>query len=556
MATQRPHTEPQTDRQDRPPAPQDAPSGSGVPVEILDEEALYRAIFENAQDGILLYDVDDQTIVEINRRAADMLESTPEALQGKASPAIHLPSEVQARLTEVAAKGSVLFEASHERTDESVVHVEISATRMGYRGRRVVLCIVRDITEHKRLQRQLEQAQRLESIGRLAGGVAHDFNNLITAIQGFASLLQDTIGDEVVDGVEALTEIIEASRRANGLTRQLLAYSRQQRLDPEPLNLNDLVRSTRRMLDRLIGDTIGIALHLEPDLRAIYADAGQIEQVLMNLVVNARDAMEAGGRLEIETRNATVDEEHAASHPAFTPGEYVVLAVADTGIGMDGETLSRVFDPFFTTKPTGEGTGLGLSTVYGIVKQSGGFIWAYSEPGIGTTFRLYFPMTDLRPRREDVPSTDGGWTPLVGQGRTVLVVEDERPVRSLVRKSLESRGFRVLDADSGAAALELAGDRINDVELLVTDMVMPGMSGVQLAERIEELKEGIPILFMSGYSREFLVRQGDLTRRHTIMEKPFTPAQLLEAVAHILERTPQPPSRLEPRDWKHQVYAD
>ena len=523
-------------------------------AEIQEQETFYRSIFDNAHDGILLYDLDDDTIFELNERAAEMLEATPEQLRGRRVAALRLSAEIRDGLSRLLERDSVLLEATDERSDGTPIHVEISATRMTYRGRRVGLCMIRDLTEQHQLQHQLYQAQRLESIGRLAGGVAHDFNNLITAIQGFATLLQDELGDDAIEGVEAVTEIIEASRRANGLTRQLLAYSRQQRLDPEPLDLNELVRSTQRMLNRLIGENIEVRLDLGPELRPIYADSGQIQQVLMNLVVNARDAMPRGGRLTIETRNTTVDEKHASSHPAFTPGEYVLVAVADTGVGMDGETLAQVFDPFFTTKPTGEGTGLGLSTVYGIVKQSGGFIWPYSEPGIGTTFRLYFPITDRRPVAEAEPKDEAS-EPLLGKGRTVLVVEDERPVRTLVRKSLESRGFRVVDAESGHDALEVGAGRLQEVDLIITDMVMPGMSGMQLAGHIEKIRPGIPILFMSGYSREFLVEQGELGRRHRILEKPFTPAELLETARQMLNHEAAPGSDAA-IDWKHQVYAE
>ncbi len=525
-------------------------------AEIQEQEAFYRSIFDNAHDGIILYDLDDETIFELNARAAELLAAAPDALRGRSLATLGLSAETRAGLARLAEEDSVLVEASERTSDGSVTHVEISATRMEYRGRRVALCMIRDLTEQLQLQKQLQQAQRLESIGRLAGGVAHDFNNLVTAIQGFATLLQDAIGDDSLENVEAVTEIIEASRRAHQLTRQLLAYSRQQRLDPEPLDLNDLIRSTQRMLIRLIGEDIDVGLELDRELEAIHADAGQIQQVLMNLVVNARDAMPDGGRLTIETRNVEVDEDHAANHPGgFDPGRYVRLAVADTGAGMDAETLAQVFDPFFTTKPTGEGTGLGLSTVYGIVKQSGGFIWAYSEPGIGTTFRLYFPITELRPAR-DLEAAAADHQPLQGEGRTVLVVEDERPVRSLVRKTLESRGFRVLDAECGAAALELTEGRLDTVDLVITDMVMPGINGLELVERISALRPGIPVLFMSGYSREFLMEKGDLTRRHRIIEKPFTPSALLENARRILEREPEPGLEHDSRDWKHQVYAD
>jgi hypothetical protein len=527
-----------------------------VQAEIQEQEAFYRSIFDNAHDGILLYDLDDDTVFELNARAAEMLESTPSALRGHRLATLGLSAEILAGLAELRERDSVLVEAGESADHGAPPHLEIRATRMEYRGRQVGLCIIRDLTEQLQLQTQLKQAQRLESIGRLAGGVAHDFNNLITAIQGFATILQDGIADEAVEHVEAVTEIIEASRRAHQLTRQLLAYSRQQRLDPEPLDLNELIRSTQRMLARLIGEDIDVGVELDPDLHAIHADAGQIQQVLMNLVVNARDAMPDGGRLTLETRNVDVEADHAANHPGgFEPGTYVRLAVADTGVGMETETLAQVFDPFFTTKPTGEGTGLGLSTVYGIVKQSGGFIWAYSEPGIGTTFRLYFPITDLRPTRAPEALSERG-APLQGEGRTVLVVEDERPVRSLVCKALESRGFRVLEAESGSAALDAVEGRLDSVDLVITDMVMPGISGIELAGRIRHARPGIPVLFMSGYSREFLVEKGDLAGHHRILEKPFTPGVLLDKTRRIIDAEPEPGPELEPLDWKHQLYAE
>jgi PAS domain S-box-containing protein len=403
--------------------------------------------------------------------------------------------------------------------------------------------ISRDITDRLTLEDQVRSAQRLESVGRLAGGIAHDFNNFLTAIQGFGLMIQDRGQAVDVEIRESASEIIDAAGRAAALTRQLLAYSRQQVLDPEVMDVNALVLSTRKLLERLIGEHIEFDVHPGEGSMRIYADAGQIQQVLMNLVINARDAMQTGGRLLIETRQEVVDRERAETHPGFMPGRYVVIEVADTGHGMDRETLAQIFDPFFTTKEPGEGTGLGMSMVYGIVKQSGGFIWPYSEPGVGTTFRIYLPVSDREPARSPGRPTDRSRT--VFGGRTVLVVEDERAVRILARKALERESFEVLEAGTGTEGLRLLAREDLTIDLLVTDMVMPGMGGKELATRALELRPGLAIVFMSGYSRDFLAQQNGMVREHTILEKPFTPTELVRCVADATTTAGQRSSRID-----------
>ena len=395
--------------------------------------------------------------------------------------------------------------------------------------------LTRAINQQRQLEQQLQNAQRMESIGRLTGGVAHDFNNFLTVIQGFASLIESH-GDELHQEVrESTAEIAGAAQGAATLTRQLLAYSRQQVLEPTVLDLNALIASTHRMLVRLLGEHIQFDLRLSPELGCVYADAGQLQQVLMNLAVNARDAMPEAGRLSIATRNETVDGARAASHPAFQRGRYVVMEVADTGHGMDKATLDQIFDPFFTTKAPGEGTGLGLSTVYGIVKQSGGFIWPYSEPSIGTTFRIYLPAASRRPSAPEATTPRITDTLLDGSSWSVLVVDDEDPVRRLVRKALERRAFTVMEAESGSEALAILEQSTVSIDLLLTDMAMPAMGGKELGERAHQVRPDLPIVYMSGYSKDFLSRRGDLEFRATVLEKPFTPARLLDVVAETIE---------------------
>ena len=394
----------------------------------------------------------------------------------------------------------------------------------------------RDVTDRRILEEQVMMSQKMEAIGRLAGGVAHDFNNILTAIGGYSDLLLADLppDDRRRHDVE---EIHQATQRAAALTQQLLAFSRRQVLQPKVINLNALVPDIEKMLRRLIGEDILFATVLHPRLGNVRADPGQLEQVIVNLAVNARDAMSDGGRLTIETRNVELDEAYTAEHPAVKPGRYVLLAVTDTGVGMDEETKARIFEPFFTTKVRGKGTGLGLATVYGIVQQTGGHIWPYSEPGRGTTMRVYLPRVDapadpIEHPRDAAPETLRG-------SETILVVEDEAPVRAVTRQLLERNGYTVLEAPDGAAALALvdgaAGGR--HIDLLLTDVIMPGMSGRELAAQLNARRPNLRVLFMSGYTDDAVVRHGMLEPGLAYVEKPFRPMALLRKVRGVLRET-------------------
>ncbi len=388
-----------------------------------------------------------------------------------------------------------------------------------------------EITERKLLEEQLRLSQKMEAVGRLAGGIAHDFNNLLTAINGYSELLLRQL--EVGNPIRAnLEEINRAGERAAALTRQLLAFSRKQLLEPQVLDLNTLVSNIDKLLRRLIGEDIELVVVFGPDLGRVQADPTQLEQVIVNLVVNARDAMPQGGKIAIETDNAELDEAYTRQHVGVTPGRYVKLAVSDTGCGMDRQTQSHVFEPFFTTKEAGKGTGLGLSTVYGIVKQSGGNIWVYSEVGRGTTFKVYLP------RAEDAVEVAGikaRLTELVGGSETVLLAEDEGLVRSFVREILHKNGYTVLEAHHGTDALRMALQHAGPIHLLLTDVVMPQMSGKLLAQSLAPLRPGMRVLYMSGYAEKAVFHYGVLESGVAFIEKPFTAENVARKVRQVLD---------------------
>ena len=394
------------------------------------------------------------------------------------------------------------------------------------------ICMSLDITDRKQLEEQLRQAQKMEAVGRLAGGIAHDFNNLLMVIQGYADLLTDRVptGDPLRRNAE---QIQMAAQRATSLTRQLLAFSRKQMLAPKVLNVQTVVSDMEKILHRLIGEDVALETSSAPDLWLVKADRSQIEQVILNLAVNARDAMPQGGRLTIETANVVLDASYAHPPAVLSPGKYVMLAVTDNGSGMDAETQAHIFEPFFTTKEKGKGTGLGLATVYGIVKQSGGYVWVYSEPGRGTSFKIYLPRIEdeksgsARDRKPDIQSLPRG-------SETVLLVEDEKGVRELAREYLEMSGYTVIEAENGHMALELSGMHAGQIHLLMTDVVMPGISGRELAERVSQVRPEIKVLYMSGYTDQAVVHHGILETDAILLQKPFTAAALASKLREIL----------------------
>ncbi len=394
-----------------------------------------------------------------------------------------------------------------------------------------------DVTERRALEQQLRQSQKMEAVGRLAGGIAHDFNNLLMVISGYSEFLLERLGDEPQLRGPA-QEIASAAERASSLTRQLLAFSRKQMLAPRVVNLNDVATENVKMLTRMIGEDIDLVIAPSPNLWSVRADAGQIEQVIMNLAVNARDAMPSGGKLTIETSNVTLDEDYARFHAPLRPGDYVMVAVSDTGAGMDAETQSHIFEPFFTTKGT-KGTGLGLSTVYGIIKQSGGYIWVYSEMGRGTTFKIYLPRVASTGEAAVAQLAGPVEFRKVEPGtETILLVEDEANLRYLARQYLEKQGYKVIEAADGAVAMQIAVAHEKTIHLLLTDVIMPGMNGRELAQRISEIRPNVKILYMSGYTENVIGHNGMLDAGVRLLQKPFNLRDLKSRVREVLDATP------------------
>jgi two-component system, cell cycle sensor histidine kinase and response regulator CckA len=395
------------------------------------------------------------------------------------------------------------------------------------------LAVLHDVTQRRSLEEQLRQSQKMEAVGRLAGGVAHDFNNLLTVILGYSDLLANRFRAGDPEGAE-IQEIRRAGERAATLTRQLLAFSRKQVLVPEALDLGSVVRGVSGMLERLIGEDITVSLAVARDLGRVLADPGQMEQVVMNLAVNARDAMPQGGKLLLELENVDLGEAYVSEHLGATPGPYVLLTVTDTGVGMAPEVQREIFEPFFTTKPKGVGTGLGLSTVHGIVNQSGGTIWVYSEPGRGTTFKIYLPRI---PGGAAAPRKPSGPHRAVEGSATVLLVEDEEQLRHLTKRVLERSLYTVLEAGNAPDALRVAREHKGPIHLLLTDVVMPGMSGPELAASFERERPGVPVLYMSGYTDNAIVHHGILNSGTHFLQKPFTPQGLTQRVHEVMSGT-------------------
>ena len=443
------------------------------------------------------------------------------------------------------------------RADGSTVPVEVSVSILVTDEGRIRCAVIRDISDRVRAQdrflqlqaeaerahveAQLQRTQRLEGLGQLAGGVAHDFNNLIAVISNYATFIAEATTDlGLVDIAGDAAQITKAAQRGAELTHQLLAFARREVVRPRPLNLNDVVADIEQMLRRSIGEHIALIVRLTNDLPAITADPGQLDQVLVNLAVNARDAMPRGGNLSIETCCIDVDGEYAGTRPHLHPGRYVRLRVSDTGTGMPPEVIERAFEPFYTTKPAGKGTGLGLATVYGIVTAAGGDLNVYSEPGMGTTFTILLPITDAQPTEAE-PAAEAA--PASYLRATVLAVEDEPALRDVLQRILISAGHDVLIAADGPAALALAAAHNGPVDVLLTDVVMPHMLGKDLADHFTTVRPGTRVLFMSGYARPVLASQGTLDPDVTLVEKPFTKSQLLDAVQQCLDRRPAPTPR-------------
>jgi PAS domain S-box-containing protein len=502
--------------------------------QLHESERKYRLLFETNPEPMWVYDFETLRILAVNEAAIARYGYSESEFLALTIRDIR-PVEEQGRLEQELARrpdeGAIRTGLRHRAKDGRLFEVDLVARPLEFAGRRARLVLARDVTAQRHLENQLRQSQKMEAVGQLAGGIAHDFNNLLTAILGSTQLLLQATpaGDVRREDVE---EIRNAGLRAAELTRQLLAFSRRQVLAPKVLELNAVVANMDKMLRRLIGEDVELATALHAEAGAVNADPGQLEQVLLNLVVNARDAMPGGGRVLIATTRVLLRDELVERRHRLPPGDYVCLAVTDSGLGMDESTQAHLFEPFFTTKEVGKGTGLGLATVYGIVKQSGGYIWVYSEPGRGTTVKVYLPRV---PGAAEPPLPGPEPPALRGGHETVLLVEDAAPVRTLARRSLEARGYTVLDAADGPSAIELAARHAGAIAVLVTDVVMPGMSGRELAERLAPTRPQMKVLYTSGYTDDAMVRQGVLNAGVAFLQKPFVPDSLARKVREVLD---------------------
>ncbi len=503
-------------------------------------EERFRRVFEHATVGLGVLSPAGH-FVQVNPALAALTGYTEAELLGTSMLAITHPDDRgrnQALLQQLLAGevSSYQIEKRYLRKGggSASVRIDASLVRNAAGQPAQVVGIIQDVTEQRKLERQFLQAQKMEAVGRLAGGVAHDFNNLLTIINGYAELLLRNFAPHRA-AVEMLRQMQEAGERAAALTRQLLAFSRQQVLALKTVYLDRVVHETERMLRRLIGEDIELITLSGDKVGAVLADPVQIQQVLLNLVVNARDAMPRGGKLVIETRNVELDAAFALGRAEIRPGPYVMLAVSDTGAGMDEATQARIFEPFFTTKEQGRGTGLGLATVYGIVKQSEGYIYVYSELGRGTTFKVYLPRIDPATEPAERPAPP---PPSKGPrgGETLLVVEDEQAVRELICSVLKGQGYTVLAAPDGEEALRLCREHGGPIDLVVSDVVMPRLGGRQLADGLAALRPGVKILFLSGYTDDAVVRHGVLEAETAFLQKPFTPAGLAHKVREVLDQ--------------------
>jgi len=502
-------------------------------------EAQFRSLIENVSDFIVVIQADGSIRYASPSFEREAGEGT--SLVGKnlidltvdedRTAVLNLIAAVQLRpMTEDETPAPMEAEFHIQQRDGGVRNLEASATNLlQHPAVNGIVVNARDVTERRKLEEQLMRAQRMEAIGTLSGGVAHDFNNILTVILGHTEVLLQAMKSSPMSG--HLKSIEEASRRASALTRQLLAFSRKQVLQPTVFNLNTLIMDLDKMLRRMISEDIELETVADPKLGTVKADPGQIEQVVMNLVVNARDAIRGGGRITIETANLMLDEDYVREHAGARPGPYVVLAVSDTGEGIAPDVLPHIFEPFFTTKEVGRGTGLGLSTVYGIVKQSGGNVWVYSQPGRGSTFKIYLPRVDepaLVVAEPAQPAAESG-------AETVLLVEDEPALRDLIKIALSGHGFTVLDVGNPGDAITLCKKHTAPLHLLLTDVIMPGMDGPALAKQVRIERPGIKVLYMSGYATNFIMHDGEVDPGTNFLEKPFHPRALLHKVREVLD---------------------
>jgi two-component system cell cycle sensor histidine kinase/response regulator CckA len=512
-------------------------------------EASFRSLVEGAPHGIYRATTSGQ-FLEVNPALQRMLgyESPQELFKADlATQIFRHPADYQRMnefLTESKEMKDIELEWQRRGGETMVVRCSGQLVNAKDGGPGYFEVFAEDVTERRTLERQLRMAQKMEAIGRLSGGIAHDFNNLLGVIIGYSGVLKKSL-DKSQPTYEYATEIEKAGQRAASLTRQLLAFSRQQVLTPSVLSLNSLVSDMEKMLPRLLGEDINVSLSLDPELGSVKADQSQIEQVIMNLAVNARDAMPSGGKLHIQTANVEMDHAFQRDHLGSNPGSYVMLAISDSGTGMTAETIAHIFEPFFTTKGVGEGTGLGLATVYGVVKQSNGYIWVDSAVGRGSSFQIYLPRhLDTEQVSAEKPEVQIREKPHGSE--MILLVEDADALRKLAQAFLESNGFRVLSAANGEAALEIASRHSGIFDLLLTDVVMPGMNGRVLAEKLSLRQPGLKVLFMSGYTDSFIAGHGVLQKGTNLLHKPFTEEIFIRKVREVLDGGKIAPTDLKP----------
>ncbi len=496
----------------------------------------FRALLDQSNDAIFLLEVPSGRFIDVNDFTARHLHYSPEEISRMSifdlvepAAAARLKTIFSAGQTGVRDQETITTSLRSLEGDE--IPVEMTVRPVLFADTLYAVAVAREITERKQLEAQLMQAQKMEAVARLAGGIAHDFNNLLTAILGNGEMLLRDLPEDDPRRLYA-EEIIETAERASPLVRELLAFGRKQITRPRIINLNELISGMEKMLRHMFGEDLDLILLLDPALAAVKVDPGQMDQVIMNLAVNARDAMPRGGLLTIETENVFLDEAYARDHLEVVPGPYVMLVVSDTGIGMDAATQAHLFEPFFTTKEPSKGSGLGLSTVFGIVKQSGGHIWFTSEPRRGTTFKVYLPRVEeeavpLHPEARPAASLKGT--------ETILVVEDDEQLRSMICRTLRTHGYNVLEARHGSEAILVCGRHLGPIHLILTDVVMPGMGGPELMEKLAPLGRKMKVLFMSGYTEDTAVLQNLMSAGAPFLEKPFKPIALAQKVRQVLD---------------------
>lgn len=513
-------------------------------MHLVAQDELFALIGENAADMIAVVTVDGRRLYNSPSYEKVLGYSAEELERTSSYEQVHPDDLAAVKAAALEARTTGLgrrmeYRVRHKNGEWRVLESTASAVR-DEQGKVEKLVIVnRDITERRELEQQLVLSQRLEAVGKLSGGVAHDFNNILGVIIGYSEALQQDIKPEN-SLREAVDEIQRAGQRAAALTQQLLAFSRKQVLEPKILDVNSIIADMQKMLHRLIGEDVALKFNPGAGLGNVKADRGQLEQVVLNLAVNARDAMPHGGELRIETSNAELNEKDAQRHRYVVPGRYIMLKVNDTGTGMDAETQSHIFEPFFTTKEKGKGTGLGLATVYGVVKQSGGYIWLDSAPGKGTTFHIFLPRTErIQEAIQHAPPVS-----MPSQrAQTILVVEDEPSLRKLTRNTLKEAGYMVLEARDAAEAIEITSKPGISIDVLLTDVIMPGMSGGDLAKKLSEERPSLGVLFMSGYTDGAIETHGDLKAGLVVLRKPFTREALLRAIGNAVAQAPRKPAQ-------------